>query len=96
MEKEQRKQSVADELLDMLIYQAQNNSLPSNLTNIKFNFQMRSLAYDQNSALLHTRMQLVLYWSDPRLQWKPESYGQMTSFEHPRLQIWLPQIIALK
>ncbi|KAL7735388.1 hypothetical protein ACLKA6_003238 [Drosophila palustris] len=95
MEQEQRKQSVADELLSMLIFQAQNSSLPTNLTEIKFNFQMRSLAYDQSSALLHTRMQLVLHWSDPRLSWKPESYGQMKSFVHPRLQIWLPQIIAL-
>ncbi|XP_034475939.1 neuronal acetylcholine receptor subunit beta-4 [Drosophila innubila] len=95
MEQEQRKQSFSEQLLGNLIFQAQNSSLPTNLTEIKFNFQMRSLAYDQSSALLHTRMQLVLHWYDPRLHWEPESYGQIKSFVHPQLQIWLPQIIAL-
>ncbi|KAH8299472.1 hypothetical protein KR044_001735, partial [Drosophila immigrans] len=95
MEQEQRKQSYEDQLLSVLIYQGQNSSLPTNLTEIKFNFQMRSLAYDQPSALLNTRMQLVLHWSDPRLRWEPESFGQIKSFVHPQLQIWLPQIVAL-
>ncbi|XP_034109092.1 proton-gated ion channel subunit pbo-5 [Drosophila albomicans] len=95
MEKEQRTLSHEDRLLSALIYQGQNSSLPTNLTELKFNFQMRSLAYNQPSALLHTRMQLVLHWTDPRLQWEPENYGQLKSFVHPQLQIWLPQIVAL-
>lgn len=96
MEREKHEQSVEDRLLDALIYQAQDRSLPRNLTEIQFNFQMQSLAYDPSSAHLHARMQLMMHWQDDRLRWQPESYGQLTSFEHPLLQIWTPHLVILK
>lgn len=96
MEQQQRQQSDEERLLGALIYQAQNSSLPGNLSEIEFNFQMRSLSYDQSSALLRTRMQLMMHWQDERLRWQPESYGRLTSLKHPQLQIWTPQIVVLK
>ncbi|EDW61103.1 neuronal acetylcholine receptor subunit alpha-4 [Drosophila virilis] len=95
MEQQQRQQSDEERLLGALIYQAQNSSLPGNLSEIEFNFQMRSLSYDQSSALLRTRMQLMMHWQDERLRWQPESYGRLTSLKHPQLQIWTPQIVVL-
>ncbi|XP_068146061.1 neuronal acetylcholine receptor subunit beta-3 [Drosophila tropicalis] len=95
IDQEERAKTKAEELLDLLIINGQNSSLPVNLSSIQFHFQMRSLAFDQPSALLTTRMQLLMHWRDERLIWKPEEFGNLTSFEHPDLQIWAPQLAVL-
>ncbi|XP_001362061.3 neuronal acetylcholine receptor subunit alpha-10 [Drosophila pseudoobscura] len=82
-------------LLADLIYQGENTSVPVNLTSIAFHFQARSIAYEQANALLRTRMHLMMHWQDNRLRWDPERYGQLKSFEHPRLEIWTPQLTVL-
>ncbi|KAH8395369.1 hypothetical protein KR222_003019, partial [Zaprionus bogoriensis] len=94
MSQTERKKSTGEQLLDALIYQAQNYSLPPNLSEIQFSFEMRSMAYDQERSLLRTRMQLLMHWRDLRLIWEPKSYGQITTLMHPRLQIWTPQLVV--
>lgn len=96
MEREQHEESVEDRLLGALIFQAENSSLPENLTEVQFNFQMQSLAYDPSNAQFHARMQLMMHWQDPRLRWQPDRFGRLTSFEHPNLQIWIPELVILK
>ncbi|XP_023167360.2 ligand-gated ion channel 4 [Drosophila hydei] len=95
MEREQHEESVEDRLLGALIFQAENSSLPENLTEVQFNFQMQSLAYDPSNAQFHARMQLMMHWQDPRLRWQPDRFGRLTSFEHPNLQIWIPELVIL-
>ncbi|SPP72752.1 neuronal acetylcholine receptor subunit beta-2 [Drosophila guanche] len=87
--------SVEQLLLANLVFQAENSSVPVNLTTIGFHFQARSIAYEQANALLSTRMHLMLHWQDKRLSWDPEDFGQLKSFEHPLLQIWTPKLTVL-
>lgn len=96
LEQKERKMSKAEELLLELNFNAQNSSLPPNLNEIQFSFQMRSLAYDHASALLRTRIHLLMHWQDNRLKWDANKYGELTSLTHPRLEVWTPQLVVLK
>lgn len=96
LEQKQQKKSKAEELLLELNFNAQNSSLPPNLNEIHFSFQMRSLAYDHAAALLRTRIHLLMHWKDNRLKWDAKKYGELTSMTHPRLEVWTPQLVVLK
>ncbi|XP_017077032.2 acetylcholine receptor subunit beta isoform X1 [Drosophila eugracilis] len=87
--------TAAEKLLSKLNIQAENASLPVNLSSISFHFQTRSLAYEQTNSLLQTRMHMMMHWQDTRLVWKPEEFGSLQSFEHRDLRIWTPHMNAL-
>lgn len=96
IQQKQISKSKAEELLVEVNFNAQNSSLPPNLNEIQFSFQMRSLAYDHASALLRTRIHLLMHWQDNRLKWDAKKYGELTSLTHPRLEVWSPQLVVLK
>ncbi|XP_017045094.1 neuronal acetylcholine receptor subunit alpha-6 [Drosophila ficusphila] len=85
----------AQKLLNLLNFQAENASLPANLSSILFHFQTRSLAYEQTNSLFRTGMHLLMHWEDKRLGWKPAEFDGLESFEHPELQVWTPRMNVL-
>ncbi|KAI8035927.1 neuronal acetylcholine receptor subunit alpha-4 [Drosophila gunungcola] len=89
------KPTVAQKLLNQINFQAENASLPANLSSILFHFQMKSIAYEQTNSLLRTRMHMMMHWQDTRLSWKPAEFDNLKSFEHPDLRIWTPTMNAL-
>ncbi|XP_030372094.1 acetylcholine receptor subunit beta [Scaptodrosophila lebanonensis] len=95
LDPEQRSQSVEEQLLGALVYQAQNQTQPATLSSIRFAFLMRALTYEQSNALLRTRIALTLSWQDPRLSWEPTQYGNIKTFSHPDLEIWIPNLLVL-
>ncbi|EDV55558.1 acetylcholine receptor subunit beta-type acr-3 [Drosophila erecta] len=92
IEKEETK---IEKLLNQLNIQAENASLPANLSSILFHFQTRSLAYEQTNSMLQTRMHMMMHWRDSRLGWKPKDFDSLESFEHPDLRIWKPHMNVL-
>ncbi|XP_043643566.1 acetylcholine receptor subunit beta [Drosophila teissieri] len=92
IEKEETK---TEKLLNQLNIQAENASLPANLSSVLFHFQTRSLAYEQTNSMLQTRMHMMMHWRDSRLGWKPADFDSLESFEHPELRIWKPQMYVL-
>eukprot|EP00099_Drosophila_melanogaster_P024032 NP_651958.2 NtR, isoform A [Drosophila melanogaster] len=90
-----KEETKTEKLLSHLNIQAENASMPANLSSISFHFQTRSLAYEQTSSLLQTRMHMMMHWRDSRLVWKPEDFGSLESFEHPDLRIWKPHMNVL-
>ncbi|XP_039479747.1 neuronal acetylcholine receptor subunit beta-2 [Drosophila santomea] len=92
IEKEETK---TEKLLNKLNQLAENASLPANLSSILFHFQTRSLAYEQTSSMLQTRMHMMMHWRDSRLGWQPKDFDSLESFEHPELRIWKPQMNVL-
>ncbi|KAH8290831.1 hypothetical protein KR054_006303 [Drosophila jambulina] len=82
-------------LLAQLNLQAENASLPSNLSSLSFHFQTRSLAYEMTNSLLRTRMRFMMHWQDDRLRWNPADYGYLESFEHRDLHVWTPHMRVL-
>ncbi|XP_020800363.1 neuronal acetylcholine receptor subunit alpha-3 [Drosophila serrata] len=87
--------TVEQKLLAQINLQAENASLPSNLSSLPFHFQARSLAYEMTNSLLRTRMHFMMHWQDDRLRWNPADYGYLESFEHRDLQVWTPHMRVL-
>ncbi|XP_016967744.1 uncharacterized protein LOC108036246 [Drosophila biarmipes] len=88
-------QTPVGKLLERLNFQAENASLPANLTHMLFHFQTRSLAYEQSNSMLLTRMNMMIHWQDKRLGWRPQDFGSIKSIEHPDLRIWTPHLSVL-
>ncbi|XP_067633482.1 neuronal acetylcholine receptor subunit beta-4 [Eurosta solidaginis] len=77
---------------------AENESIPLNLESVNFAFQLKSVAYNHEKSILYTRLQLSLFWQDPRLEWNPYENGigaiSFTANDAPT-GIWKPDIIVL-
>lgn len=59
-----KEETKTEKLLSHLNIQAENASMPANLSSISFHFQTRSLAYEQTSSLLQTRMHMMMVMKD--------------------------------
>ncbi|XP_017479014.1 PREDICTED: neuronal acetylcholine receptor subunit beta-4 [Rhagoletis zephyria] len=85
-------------LLANLTKASANESVPTALKSVDFAFQLKSVAYNHEKSILQTRLQLTLYWHDPRLAWNAEENGIPAvcfSSRNAPAGIWQPDLILL-
>uniref|UniRef100_A0A0K8WKT6 Farnesoic acid O-methyl transferase domain-containing protein n=1 Tax=Bactrocera latifrons TaxID=174628 RepID=A0A0K8WKT6_BACLA len=99
MEEEAHETDLFHSLLANLTKNFANESVPMDLQSVNFAFQLKSVVYNHEKSILHTRLHLSLYWQDPRLAWDADAFGIAgVSFgykEVPKI-LWLPDLIVLK
>ncbi|XP_039957154.1 uncharacterized protein LOC120772539 [Bactrocera tryoni] len=98
MEEEAHETDLFHSLLANLTKNFANESVPMDLQSVNFAFQLKSVVYNHEKSILHTRLHLSLYWQDPRLAWDADAFGIAgVSFgykEVPKI-LWLPDLIVL-
>ncbi|XP_011209109.2 uncharacterized protein LOC105230182 [Bactrocera dorsalis] len=98
MEEEAHETDLFHSLLANLTKNFANESVPMDLQSVNFAFQLKSVVYNHEKSILHTRLHLSLYWQDPRLAWDADAFGiAAVSFgykEVPKI-LWLPDLIVL-
>ncbi|XP_054739742.1 uncharacterized protein LOC129245551 [Anastrepha obliqua] len=85
-------------LIADLTNKSANGSVPMDLKSVNFAFQLKSVAYNHEKSILHTRLQLSLYWQDPLLTWNADANGiQAISFSYSDAPkgVWKPDLIVL-
>uniref|UniRef100_A0A0A1X6Z4 Neuronal acetylcholine receptor subunit alpha-6 n=1 Tax=Zeugodacus cucurbitae TaxID=28588 RepID=A0A0A1X6Z4_ZEUCU len=97
MEEEVRELDPYHALLANLTRKSANASVPMDLKSVNFAFQLKSVVYNHEKSILHTRLHLSLYWQDPRLAWDANELGiAAISFGYKDApEIWKPDLIVL-
>ncbi|KAI9583015.1 neuronal acetylcholine receptor subunit alpha-3 [Glossina fuscipes] len=82
-------------LLLNIVEKAENATMPVNLKEINFSFQIRAIHYKHDQALLKTRLNMRVNWNDPRLVWNPADFNDMDRIACKDLKIWLPRFVVI-
>uniref|UniRef100_A0A1A9WIU0 Neurotransmitter-gated ion-channel ligand-binding domain-containing protein n=1 Tax=Glossina brevipalpis TaxID=37001 RepID=A0A1A9WIU0_9MUSC len=82
-------------LLLNIVEKAENASMPVNLKEINFSFQIRAIHYKHDQSLLKTRLNMRINWYDSRLQWDPVDFNDMNRYSGKDIKIWLPQFVVV-
>jgi hypothetical protein len=78
-------------LISDLLTNYDKRNYPSNVT-VKFGVSLLKLDVDEAASTLETDIWTRQTWTDPRLQWNPEEYGNQTVIRMPISELWRPDI----
>uniref|UniRef100_A0A0K8UNT0 Uncharacterized protein n=1 Tax=Bactrocera latifrons TaxID=174628 RepID=A0A0K8UNT0_BACLA len=98
MEEEAHETDLFHSLLANLTKNFANESVPMDLQSVNFAFQLKSVVYNHEKSILHTRLHLSLYWQDPRLAWDVDAFsiaGVSFGYKEVPKILWLPDLIVL-
>uniref|UniRef100_A0A1A9ZGK1 Neurotransmitter-gated ion-channel ligand-binding domain-containing protein n=1 Tax=Glossina pallidipes TaxID=7398 RepID=A0A1A9ZGK1_GLOPL len=82
-------------LLLNIVEKAENATMPVNLKEINFSFQIRAIHYKHDQALLKTRLNMRVNWNDPRLVWNPVDFNEMDRISSKDIKMWLPRFVVI-
>uniref|UniRef100_A0A1A9V5D9 Neurotransmitter-gated ion-channel ligand-binding domain-containing protein n=1 Tax=Glossina austeni TaxID=7395 RepID=A0A1A9V5D9_GLOAU len=82
-------------LLLNIVEKAENATMPVNLKEINFSFQIRAIHYKHDQALLKTRLNMRVNWNDPRLVWNPVDFNEMDRISSKDIKIWSPRFVVI-
>uniref|UniRef100_A0A1B0G7M4 Neurotransmitter-gated ion-channel ligand-binding domain-containing protein n=1 Tax=Glossina morsitans morsitans TaxID=37546 RepID=A0A1B0G7M4_GLOMM len=82
-------------LLLNIVEKAENATMPANLKEINFSFQIRAIHYKHDQALLKTRLNMKVNWNDPRLVWNPVDFNEMDRISSKDIKMWLPRFVVI-
>nr|XP_014100670.2 uncharacterized protein LOC106625375 [Bactrocera oleae] len=75
-----------------------NESVPMDLESINYAFQLKSVVYNHEKSIIHTRLHLTLYWQDPRLGWNADAFGVAAisfGYKDASKILWIPDLIVI-
>ncbi|KAM7342262.1 neuronal acetylcholine receptor subunit NtR [Cochliomyia hominivorax] len=82
-------------LVQNITAKAENASFPPTLRSVNISFDIGSIRYLHDHGFLQTRLNLVLNWQDPRLQWKLDDFNLIDNIKYTDYDIWLPHLMII-
>ncbi|XP_037822468.1 neuronal acetylcholine receptor subunit beta-4 [Lucilia sericata] len=82
-------------LLANITSKAENASFPPTLNSIDFSFNIASIRYQHDHGFLQSRLNVILNWQDPRIQWKPENFSFIDTIQYNEYDIWMPHLMVI-
>ncbi|CAD7012792.1 unnamed protein product [Ceratitis capitata] len=98
MEEEVHQLDAYHALLANLTKKSANKSVPMDIESVNFAFQLKSVVYNHEKSILHTRLHLTLNWQDTRLTWNAdenEIAAISFSYKDALAMLWIPDLIVL-
>lgn len=85
-----------DKLKKDLFANYDRNARPTqyyNVTNLKLGITMRHVDIDEENSIFSLYGWVKMEWTDDKLKWKPEEYGQLSNFRINPDSVWKPDVV---
>jgi len=66
---------------------------PGPIVNVQLNVALLHLALNEQNLILASNLWEHVEWIDPRLQWDPKEYGDISAVHLPSSKVWKPDIM---